>query len=161
MASSSSTQQPACTTCQGGGVVQNPSGQLQACPVCGGSGKAYIPGLFYTYGILITLAANQAQQQTLNILNAPFKWIFATSNQTGAFTIQLADAKNLRQFFNTPLHNALVFGTAQNPFPVLNPWTFDQNGAIQINITDLSGAANTVWLGFVGVQIVASTTQGS
>ena len=130
-------------------------------PSAAASGKAYIPGLFYTYGIQIVLTANQQQQQTINILNAPFKWIFATAVSTGAFTVQLADAKNLRGSSLTPqLHNALVFGTAQNPFPVLNPWTFDQNGAIQINITDLSGAGNTVWLGFIGVQIIQSSTQG-
>lgn len=153
-------QQPPCPTCQGGGVV-NAGGTLQNCPSCGGSGKAYIPGLFYTYGISIVLGANAAAQQVINILNAPFKWIFATAASTGAFTVQLADAKNLRQFFNTPLHNSLVFGTAQNPFPVLNPWTFDQNGAIQINVADISGAGNTIWLGFIGVQLIASTSQGN
>ena len=101
-------------------------------------------------------------QLTISILNAPFKWIFATSTQTGPFTVQIAGRQESARSFSTmPLHYSLVFGTAQNPFPVLNPWTFDQNGAIQINLTDLSGAANTIWLGFIGVQLVQSTTQGT
>jgi hypothetical protein len=141
--------------------VLNAGGTLQACPICEGSGKAYIPGLYYAYGITTTLGANASQQLAISILNAPFKWIFSTSVQSGPFTVSLADAKNQRQFFNTPLHYELVFGTAQNPFPVLNPWTFDQNGVIQINLTDLSGASNTIWLGFIGVQLIQSTTQGS
>lgn len=153
---------PPCPTCQGGGLI-NAGGTVQQCPMCDGSGKAYIPGLYYAYGITTNpaLGANASVQLTISILNAPFKWIFATSTQTGPFTVQIADAKNQRQFFNDPLHYSLVFGTAQNPFPVLNPWTFDQNGAIQINLTDLSGAANTIWLGFIGVQLVQSTTQGT
>ena len=39
---------------------------------------------------------------------------------------------------------------------MLNPWTFDQNGSIQITLTDLSNANNDVWLGFVGVQLTDS-----
>jgi hypothetical protein len=149
--------QPNCKTCQGGGVI-NAGGVVQECPSCDGTGKAYIPGLFYSYGVTVTLTANQQNvQTTISILNAPFKWIFATSQQTGAFSVLLADAKNSRQFFNEPLHYALIFGTAQHPFPVLNPWTFDQNGAIQITLNDLSGASNTIWLGFIGVQLVDST----
>lgn len=154
MAQQNQTQKP-CTTCGGSGVV-NAGGTIVGCPVCDATGKAYIPGLFYTYAILISLTALQAQTQIIQILNAPFKWIFSTSNQTGAFTVQLKDGKNQREFFNTPLHYSLVFGTAQNPFPVLNPWVFDQNGNIQMTVTDLSNANNAIWLGFVGVQLVDS-----
>ena len=152
----SKSNQP-CPACQNGMVLVG--GVAQVCPMCDGSSKAYVPGLFYTYSILITLTSGQTQNQAINILNAPFKWIFSTSVQTGPFTIQLSDAKNQRQFFNQPLHNSLVFGTAQNPFPILNPWTFDQNGSIQINITDLSSAPNSVWLAFIGVQLVQSASQ--
>jgi hypothetical protein len=152
-------QNQPCATCQGGGVV-NAGGNVQACPMCDGTGKAYIPGLFYNYAIMISLTANQALQQTISILNAAFKWIFLVSTQTAAFTLQLSDAKNLRQFMNVPLHYSLVCGTAQNPFPVLNPYVFDQNGAIQINVLDLSGATNTIWLNFIGVQLVPSVQSG-
>lgn len=162
MASGSSTnnQKPPCPTCNGSGMV-TVGGVVQQCPMCDGSGKAYIPGLYYAYGIQITLTALQALQVSISILNAPFKWIFATSKQTGDFTVQLQDVKNQRAFFNTPLHYSLVFGTGTNPFPVLNPWTFDQNGQILINVADLSNAPNTIWLGFIGVQVLQSASQGS
>lgn len=137
-------------------MVTNASGQVQTCPMCDGTGKAYIPGLFYVYSIIIALTALQQLQQSISILNAPFKWIFATAVSTGAFTVQLQDAKNQRQFFNQAVDSRLVFGTAQHLFPVLNPYTFDQNGAIQITVTDTSNANNSVQLGFIGVQLIQS-----
>jgi hypothetical protein len=166
MATQKQTQD--CSACQGGGIV-SAGGQAMVCPLCDGSGKSFVPGLFYTYAATTTLTALGTGVLTISILNAPFKWVFACSQQTGAFTIGIADAKNSRQFFfsntanNVPgnqLHYALVFGNAQNPFPVLNPYIFPQNGAIQIALTDLSNANNTIWLGFVGLELVPTQSQG-
>lgn len=161
------TQDKQCSACQGGGIVSI-AGQTSVCPMCDGSGKSYIPGLFYAYTPSITLGALGTGTLTVSILNAPFKWVFATKQNTGAFTIGIADAKNSRQFFfsttsggvpGNQINADLVFGDAKNPFPVLNPYTFPQNGAIQIALTDLSNASNTIWLGFVGLELVASSSQ--
>ncbi len=153
---------PACAMCDGTGGLQTAGGSVQGCPACDGSGQAYIPGLFYGYASpYIALGANAAQTVFINIVNSPFKWVFSTSIQTGPFTVQIFDGKAQRQFFNTPLYYSLVFGTGTAPFPVLNPWIFDLQSNIQIQLQDLSGNTNNIQLGFIGVQLVASQSQST
>lgn len=149
-----------CTTCQGSGMLQL-GGTVQRCPMCDGTGKQYVPGLYFTYGQLFTLTALQSlSQQTISILDAPFKWLLAVAQSTGAFTVQIADGKNKRPFMPTQLHRDVVFGTAQNPMPVLTPYVFEQRSNILVSLTDLSNANNSVWLGFVGVELVDSQQSG-
>ena len=149
-----------CPQCCGAGVINTGSGSA-ICPVCEGSGKKYVPGLFFIYGIQFNLTALQAlTYQTVSILDAPFKTILLTQSSTGGFTVLFRDGKNKRPFMNTQLHRDLVFGTAQNPFPVLVPYTFEYRSNILIDITDVSNANNTVWLGFVGTEQIEAPGSG-
>ncbi len=147
-----------CKFCQGKGVVQyNPSMAPVACPVCGGTGVAEDPGLFFVYELTIALNANQLLNPgpSLNILNNDFKWMFAMAVGTGAFAVQLSDGSTQRQFSNQLVHVNNLFGTAQNPFPLLTPYVFKKKGQIQASIQDLSGAGNSVRLAFAGVELTS------
>src|SRR5260370_3332038 len=147
-----------CKFCQGKGVVQI-GGQFIACPVCAGSGKQDDPGLFFVYELTIALGANQAGFiASQNILNKDFKWMFGMAVFTGAFSTQISDGSTQRQFSNQQVHVNNLFGTAQNPFPLLTPYVFNQKGQIQSIVSDLSGAGNNIRLAFAGVE--ATTSDG-
>lgn len=144
-----------CKFCQGKGAVQfSPTSAPVACPVCHGSGKAEDAGQFFVYELTFALAANAVSQLfTLNMLNFAFRWIFGMSVSTGFYTVQLSDGSTNRPFSNQEVHVSNIFGTAQNPFPLLTPYTFQQKGQIQAKASDLSGAANNVRIAFAGVEV--------
>jgi hypothetical protein len=144
-----------CKFCQGKGAVQfNPSLPPVPCPVCGGTGTQEDPGLFFIYEFTFQLAANAVSvQQSLNILNNDFKWMFAMAVSTGFFSVKLSDGSTQRQFSNQEVHVSNLFGTAQNPFPLLTPYTFKRKGQIQAIASDLSGGINNVRMAFAGVEL--------
>lgn len=152
-----------CPMCKGAKGITNATGQAQVCPLCSGSGKLKTPGLKYQYSTMFTLLANAAAANQITITDADFRWMFALAVSTGAFTVQILDAKTNRQFINPgPQHSALVFGTAQLPFPVTPPYTFNKLGTITVQVTDISGAPNTIWIGFDGQELVdADAVQAS
>jgi hypothetical protein len=145
-----------CQACKGGGKLPTPSGsQWQACPICGGSGEKYDPGLQYAYRMVpITIAGNGNSVQIISVLNADFRWQEFTGESTGPFTFLISDqSAGGRQFSNVAIHSAEMLGTGQNPFPLLTPYTFQKKGQIQIQLTDVSGSSNTVALCFIGTNI--------
>lgn len=144
-----------CKFCQGKGAVQfNPSMAPVTCPVCGGSGAQEDAGQFFVYELTFVLAANAVSvQNTLNILNRAFRWIFGMAVSSGFFTVKLQDGSTQRAFSNQEVHVNNLFGTAQNPFPLLTPYTFQKKGQIQAVASDLSGAQNSVRLAFAGVEL--------
>ena len=114
----------------------------------------YDAGLEFAYGIDITLLANQGlNNQSTQILDRPFRWRWAIAASTGDFTIQIFDGKSKRPFSNQQILGRNLFGTAQNPFPILTPWIFTQGGTILVNVTDISGAGNTIHLTFRGEEL--------
>src|SRR5579884_4085313 len=158
------TQNPPCPACQGRRMVVRPDGQqYQLCPVCGGTGEAYDPGLFFTYAIdFNNVAANGNAQGSALILDKPFRWMFATAKSTGTFVFTVQDAKNKRPFqlVNTSagqagvgVQNVNFWGTGQNPFPLPIPYEFAPRDQIQVSVSDTSGAQNTINLNFIGVEI--------
>lgn len=146
-----------CKFCQGKGAVQfNPSLPPVPCPVCGGTGVQEDPGLFFVYELTFALAANDVSKPfSLNILNNSFKWMFAMAVSTGFFTVKLSDGSSQRPFSNQEVHVNNLFGTAQNPFPLLTPYTFIRKGQIQAIASDLSGAPNNVRIAFAGVELTS------
>jgi hypothetical protein len=144
-----------CKFCQGKGVVQfNPSLPPVACPVCGGTGVEEDPGLFFVYEFTFALAANDVSKPfSLNIGGYDFKWMFAMVVSTGFFTALLSDSSTSRPFSNQEVHVNNLFGTSQNPFPLLTPFTFRKKGQILAKASDLSGAPNNVRMAFAGVEL--------
>jgi hypothetical protein len=144
-----------CKFCQGKGAVQYAQNLPPAvCPVCGGSSVQEDPGLFYVYELTFALAGNAANQQnSVQIKARSFRWMFAIATFTGVFTTQLSDGSSQRQFSNQQVHVNNLFGTAQNPFPLLTPYVFKKLGTIQAISSDLSGGANNIRIAFAGVEI--------
>jgi hypothetical protein len=125
--------------------------------VCNGSGIQPDPGLFYIYELPVALTANVVgQQAALQINQAAFKWMFANQVSTGNYAVQITDGSTNRPFSNQPVHVNNLFGTAQNPFPLLTPYMFNTRGAIQAVLNDLSGAPNNVRMAFAGVELTNS-----
>jgi hypothetical protein len=143
-----------CPTCGGSGLVNGSTG-LQKCPMCEGTGEKFQPGLFFEYEMgPIALGANgQVSNFSVQILDRSFKWMMLTGVFTGAFTILIKDSRNKRPFSNQQIHCNNMIGTATNPFPLLTPFVFERRGSILADLTDLSGNANTIRLGFIGVEL--------
>ena len=128
---------------------------LQKCPMCEGTGEKFQPGLFFEYEMgPIVLAPNGAVSNfSVQILDRSFKWMMLTGVFTGAFTILIKDSRNKRPFSNQQIHCLNMIGTATNPFPLLTPFVFERRGSILADVTDISGNANSIRLGFIGVEL--------
>src|SRR4030081_959084 len=126
-----------CPTCQGHGAINSPVG-VQKCPLCEGSGEKFNPGLFFTYemGPLVLAGNAQSNNFSLQILDRRFKWMLLAGISTGPFTVLIKDSRNKRPFSNQQIHSSNIMGTAQNPFPLLTPFTFERRGAILADFTD-------------------------
>jgi hypothetical protein len=146
-----------CPTCQGQGVIQAPNGTVQRCPMCEGTGRDFDPGLEFTYelGPVVIANANAAVNgQSVQILDFPFKWMFAIATSTGAFSAFIRDGKNKRPFMNQAIHSSNFFGTAQSPMPLLTPFVFEKRGSILVDLADLSGVnGNSIRIAFRGVEL--------
>jgi len=153
------TSTKVCSYCKGQKAVSAPGGGVQRCPVCDGTGQSYDPGLQYTYRMApVTIAGNAQTTQIITVVNWDFRWQELTGEFTGAFTFLITDLGTNRQFSNVAVHSSEMLGTGQNPFPLLVPYTFATKSAIQIQITDVSGAGNTIGLAFIGANLGESAT---
>jgi hypothetical protein len=123
--------------------------------MCEGSGEKFQPGLFFTYemGPLVLAGNAQSNNFSVQILDRSFRWMLLTGISTGPFTVLIKDSRNKRPFSNQQIHSSNIMGTAQNPFPLLTPFTFERRGSILADFTDISGAGNTIRLGFIGVEL--------
>ena len=143
-----------CQFCHGQKIIKGPNSNLyQRCPACNGSGKDDSGGIPFTFVYeKLPLAANKASfQDTTQVQNGDFKLLFLVGLSDGIFTCQLSDAGRKQPFSDKEVHRDNLFGTAQNPMPVLAPYTFKKGGLIGVQISDLSGVANNIRLGFTGV----------
>jgi hypothetical protein len=110
------------------------------------------PGHHYTYGPGTQIVgAGLTVPVQFQILNHDFEADFLVATRTGAFKarIQIGD----RYLSNVPIVDVNHFGTAQNPLPLLSPLQLKRNDVVIITLTDISGAANTIDLGFIGREI--------
>jgi hypothetical protein len=109
------------------------------------------PGQHYQYGASLVLTANQTGTVTFTVINHDFEADFLVSNQTGNYSVRIQVGDRYLSNIATHVNNS--FGTAQNPFPLLAPLKLKKNTIVTLTITDLSGAGNTVLLGFIGREL--------
>jgi hypothetical protein len=102
----------------------------------------------------VVLAGNGVAQSQVQILDNPFKCNFLMASSTGRFLAQIFDGATKRPFSNVQVVDTLQFGTAQNPFPLLQPYVFGRRGQIMVQFTDISGAGNTIRVVFDGVELL-------
>lgn len=130
-----------CSTCHGSGIM---AGQI--CPMCEGTGQQYDPGREFTYelGPIVLTGLQTLQAQSVQVLNRSFRWMMALAASTFPFAAQISDSRDQRPFSNQPVHSSNLFGTAQNPMPLLTPFVFNKQANILAAITDLGGGAGVV-----------------
>lgn len=122
---STSTNGKACQFCGGKGVITSPSGLYQQCPVCDGTGKAPAVEELFQYGLsFLNVAGNGQFSGSASITDADFEWQYAMAVATGPFTITITDGGTKQAFSNVPVHQNVLFGTAQNPMALLRTHTF-------------------------------------
>jgi len=137
------TKQP-CQDCKGVGYLTY-GGGLHLCPMCEGSKEMFDPGVEYTYemGPLSLIGGQTQSYESVQVLNYDFRAMFLMAVYLFPFTSQIVDSKTGQQFSNQQVHNLNLWGTAENPMPVLTPYVFRKGSQIQVNITDLGGGSGT------------------
>ncbi|MGH9501673.1 MAG: hypothetical protein ACRD20_02350 [Terriglobales bacterium] len=157
-----STAGKTCTACQGSGLLTSGGGPAYKCALCNGTGKAFDPGRKYGYELGPIVLAGGASLQYLSqqVLNYRFRWELAIAQFLFNFTAQILDSRDQRPFSNQQVHNLNLFGTAQNPLPLLSPFIFERNSQIQVNITDLGGGSGTVGVTNGSAAVVNTTGTG-
>ena len=146
-----------CPICSGQGVMPTPRGELyQRCPLCDGLGHAQAGQEFHAYGAYAALAANAVDvDASIMIDEYPWRLLYLTAESQGAFSALLGDVGRNKDFSNIALHWKTLFGNAQNPFPIgIAPYTFAPRASIKVQLNDLSGAGNDVYLTFHGVYLI-------
>jgi hypothetical protein len=151
----------ACSYCRGQKVVQGPNG-AQRCPLCDGTGVQWDPGREMTYEmgpISLNAPATAAPTNPQNsagaasagpslqavyaqIINSPFRWMFALAQSTFPFTIGIQDGSSGRFFSpqGVQIHSRNLFGDGTHPMPLPTPFEFPANKNIVGSFTDLGGA---------------------
>lgn len=113
----------------------------------------------------LVLGANASKQTVLEISGGS-TWVFETlrATSTGAFLCMVRDASSTVALMNKPIHSANLFGTAQRPgFITERSWEVHPGDGIRsltIDLTDLSGATNTVYFEFLGHRYATSRYRG-
>ena len=146
-----------CRICAGRGAVTNAARQTQVCPKCDGSGvtpqKVYRVFFDYVFPSVV-LAANGPGVSVLQIqYDSDFEWIWLVSTQTGPYTVTLQDTSTGRSLSNSPVNSANFAGTAQLPFPLVEPYLLARSTSVQATFADVSGAPNTVQLVLRGYKL--------
>jgi hypothetical protein len=126
--------------------------------------KNSIEELWYTYVTPFqALAANGDSGNLVVTVNRGGDFLLekfvGLSIQGGSFKVQIGDGGTQTQFSNDLVDSRLILGTAQLWAPVIPPYIFPYNGAIQWRVVDTSAAPNTIQLGFIGRVLPAGTAQ--
>jgi hypothetical protein len=141
-----------CQACGGKGVISI-GGRAQTCPICEGAGMvqptpARVPRW---YSVQIVVPLNASQSGSIQILtDADFEWVFTMSSQTSNLLAVTAVDQSTGRIL-TPTNNqnqgafpiTLFAGTAQLPFPLLEPYILARSATMTFTLTDTSGAQNT------------------
>jgi len=143
-----------CSSCRGAGRINTQQGP-QRCGMCDGSGQEYDPGRYYIYeaGPIVLAGGAGLNSYSVQILNYSFRWRFAAAVSTGIFAAQVIDGSSQRPFSNQQVHSSNLWGTAESPTLLLSPFIFEKRGQILINLTELTGAPNTIRLAFIGEEL--------
>lgn len=96
--------------------------------------------------------------------DADFEWIFIVGTSTSPLgDVAVQDGATGRNLTSAPVNYANFFGTAQLPFPLVEPYIIARSTAVNFNFRDASGAQNTVQLVLRGYKLFpqANPSQGS
>jgi hypothetical protein len=163
-----------CRTCNATGLIKaHHTAPPQTCPVCEGAGElqltpARVP-VWYILGPQ-AIGANATVQASIQIdTSADFEWVFTMATSTSSLlNLSLLDGSTGRLITqpqatanlgigNLPL--PLFAGTAQLPFPLLEPYIVARGASLQFTLTDASGANNSLTLALMGFRLFPQQAQ--
>ncbi len=148
-----------CPACNGTRMIPNPAmgGRMQVCPLCEGRGNVLeqpirVP---YDYPVGGVVGALGVLTPTLQIQqDADFEWVWTVATRTAAgLTVQVEDAATGRRLMSAPINIDNFAGTAQLPFPLVEPYIVARTSNLNWTFTDTSGAPNTVQLVLRGYKL--------
>lgn len=128
-----------------------------ASPAYNGIGQTNVPPQYrdvaFDYVFPATLNANQRVQLQQSIDNdADFAWRAVVINtMTGAFSVRFSDSDWYYLSSGAILSNNIL-GDPSSPWPVFPEIMLPAGGIIGVELTDLSGAGNTIELLFRGAK---------
>lgn len=96
--------------------------------------------------------------------DADFEWIFICGTSTSAAgDVAVQDGATGRNLTSAPVNYANFFGTAQLPFPLVEPYIVARSTSVNFVFRDASGAQNTVQLVLRGYKLFpqSNPAQGS
>ncbi len=104
---------------------------------------------FYPFERTLT-AGQELLDQTISMeADSDFYWVALVGESTGAYEIRFKLPSG-RYMSSSRLRNSRCVGTAQLPAPVVPFVHVPANGRIGVDIKDLSGASNSVYLALRG-----------
>jgi len=116
----------------------------------------------FDYVVNAVIAANAGQAggpganlQVLQIQqDADFELVFIVGTSTSpSGDINVQDGATGRALMSAPVNFANYFGTAQLPFPLVEPYIIARSTALNFTFRDASGAQNTLQLVFRGYKL--------
>lgn len=109
---------------------------------------------WYQYAVNVALAGNDIQVATIRIdADSDFLIRKIVSTQGGAYTLKISDSGAKDYWFDNEQTNGNVAGTAQYPNFLARPRMVVRNSTINVEVRDLSGAANAVQLVLEGAKV--------
>lgn len=109
---------------------------------------------FFAYTVPITLAAGQRTTIKLTIDgDSDFLVKRLMSNETGSFRVKITDSTSSYAWSNDLVRGENLFGDAEYPNVLPQPILLKRSTTLELDIEDLSGAANTIELVFEGYRV--------
>lgn len=95
--------------------------------------------------------------------DADFEAIWIVANSTGLYSVQLQDPSTGRFLSNSAVNGENFAGTAQLPFPLIEPYVWARSALVNAIFNDRSGSGNTVQLVIRGYRLYprSNPAQGS
>lgn len=150
-----------CPACNGRRMVSDKRGGMQVCPLCDGSGAVTPQPIRVPFDYVIdqVLTASQTISSALQFdRDAPFEWIWLVATQTGNFNSRFQDGATGRNLDSAAVNNANRFGTAQLPFPLVEPYIWAPGASLNWTLTDTSVAPNTIQIVLRGYKLYPLAT---
>lgn len=114
----------------------------------------------YDYGVNLYAAegtavpANGTVNASIKVsADAAFLGLDVRGASTGSYLLFLRVDNSDRQLMNIPTHSNAFVGTGQRPAPLRKPLLLPANTTISLQISDLSGAENNIFLYFHGYKL--------
>jgi hypothetical protein len=96
--------------------------------------------------------------------DADFEWVFTVATATSPLlTVELTDVATGRLLMSNPINLPNFAGTAQLPWPMVEPYVIARSSSLRFRFVDASGGQNTVQIVLRGYKLYPANApaQGS